>query len=83
MSKNKKIKTKRIKIILGLIGGIFLLSLFINNKGKENDYNTKPYYPQEVKEAIDASLGFFDNVDSALNVLRAKDSLIYTAYENK
>lgn len=76
-TKNKKIKTKRIKVILGLLGVTFLFSLFMNNsKGGESNQNA-PYYPQEVKEAIDASLKFFDNVDSTLNVLRTKDSLIY------
>jgi hypothetical protein len=75
-AKNKKIKAKRIKIILSLLGVLLLFSLFMkSNKGEESNRNT-PYYPQEVKEAIDASLKFFDNVDSTLNVLKTKDSLI-------
>jgi hypothetical protein len=75
----KKDKAPRKKIVLVLLGVIFLFSFFIGNKKVGERHSMQSPYPQEIGTAIDSLLDFCDRVDSTLNVL--KDSLI--EYENK
>jgi hypothetical protein len=85
--KTVKAKTRKVKTILWLLSILFFFSLFIGgffagNKEDEGTGYGVPPYPQEVKIAVDSLSEFFDGLDSTLNVLRTKDSLMFNAVKN-
>jgi hypothetical protein len=67
--------------MLVLLFIIFLISVFVNNRDKDETNHNAQHYPQEVETAMDSLLDFCNKVDSTLNVL--KDSLKIESYEQR